>query len=92
MRSPYIWLWIIGIIAGAAIALAFGVSFWSLVIVVALLACPIAMYFGMRGMDSQQESPPVSPRSQRRDSEARDTPTEYAGQQPRLSQEEHTPR
>jgi len=92
MRSPHIWLWIIGIIAGVAIALTFGVSFWSLVIVAALLACPITMYFGMRGMGSQQESPPVSPRSQRRDSEARDAPTEYAGQQPRPSQEEHTPR
>lgn len=43
-------LWIAGVIAGAAIALYFGVSLGTLLIVGALLLCPAAMYFGMRGM------------------------------------------
>ena len=92
MSSARTWLWIVGIIAGVAVALAFGVSLGTLLIVAALLACPIAMYFGMRGMGSQQESTPEPPRRVQRDPEARGTLAEYDGQQPRPSQEEHTPR
>ncbi len=92
MRSARTWLWIVGIIAGVAVALAFGVSLGTLVIVAAVLACPIAMYFGMRGMGSQQVSTPEPPRRMPRDSEARGTPAERDGQQPRPSQEEHTRR
>jgi len=92
MHAPRTWLWIVGILAGVALALALGVSLWSLVIVAALLACPIAMYFGMRGMGTSQESTPEPPRHMQRDSEARGTLAERDGQQPRPSQEEHTPR
>ena len=92
MSSPRTWLWIGGIIAGVAVALAFGVSLWSLVIVAALLACPIGMYFGMRGMGMQQESTHEPPLRMQRDLEARGTLTERDGQQPRPSQEEPTPR
>jgi len=62
MRSPRTWLCIGGIIAGVAVALAFGVSLGTLLIVAALLACPIGMYFGMRGMGMQQESTQEPPR------------------------------
>ena len=92
MRSARTWLWIIGIIAGVAVALAFGVSLGTLLIVAALLACPIAMYFGMRGMGTSQESTPEPPRHMQRDSEARGTLAERDGQQPIPAQEEHTPR
>lgn len=92
MRSPYTWLWLVGVIAGIVLALALGVSPWSLVIVAALLACPIAMYFGMRGQGMSQESTPEPPRRLPRDPEARGTLAERDGQQPRPSQEEHTPR
>ena len=79
-------------LAGAALALAFGVSLGTLLIVAALLACPIGMYFGMRGMGMQQESTQEPPRGLQRDPEVRGTPPERDGQQPRPSQEEHTPR
>lgn len=92
MRSPYTWLWLVGIIAGIVLALALGVSPWSLVIVAAVLACPIAMYFGMRGMGMSQEPTQESPRPLQRNPEARGTLAERDGQQPRPSQEEHTPR
>ena len=85
-------LWIVGILAGVAVALAFGVSLGTLLIVAALLACPIAMYFGMCGMGRQQASTPEPPRRMQRDPEPRGTLAERDGQQPRLSQEEHTPR
>jgi hypothetical protein len=92
MRAPYTWLWLVGILAGVALALALGVSLWSLVIVAAVLACPIAMHFGMRGMDRSQDSTPEPPRRMQRDPEARGTLAERDGQQPRLSQKEPTPR
>jgi hypothetical protein len=83
MRSPCIWLCLVGIIAGIILALALGVSPWSLVLVAAVLACPIAMYFSMRGMESQQASPPEPPRRMQHDSEARGMLAERDGQQPR---------
>ena len=92
VNSPRTWLWIVGTLAGVALALALGVSLWSLVIVAALLACPIGMYFGMRGMGTSQESTPEPPRRLQRDPEVRGTPPERDGQQPRPSQEEPTPR
>jgi hypothetical protein len=92
MSAARTWLWIVGILTGVAVALAFGVSLGTLLIVAAVLACPIAMYFGMRGMGSQQEPTPEPPRRMQRDPEARGTLAERDGQQPRPSQEEHTPR
>jgi hypothetical protein len=92
MRSPPIWLSLVGISAGVALALALGISPWSLVIVAAVLACPIALDYGMRGMGRSQDSTPEPPRRLQRGPEARGTLAERDGQQPRLSQEEHTPR
>ena len=92
MSAPRTWLWRGGIIAGVAVALAFGVSLGTLLIVAALLACPIGMYFGMRGMGMQQESTQEPPRRLQRDPEARGTSPERDGQQPRPSPEEHTRR
>jgi putative Ca2+/H+ antiporter (TMEM165/GDT1 family) len=49
--------WVVGgIVAAAAAALALGVPFGTLLIVAAILACPLAMYFGMRGMGMGEES------------------------------------
>ncbi len=53
MMPQRIWLWIGGVIIGAAAALALGVSLGTLLVVAAILACPVAMYFGMRGMDTR---------------------------------------
>ncbi len=49
MRTQRRWLWIGGAIATAAAALALGLPLSTLLIVAAVLACPAAMYFGMRG-------------------------------------------
>lgn len=51
-------LWIIGLLAGAAVALYLGVSPGTLLIIGALLLCPAAMYFGMRGMGQHGVSRP----------------------------------
>jgi hypothetical protein len=44
------WLSIGAGVAAVAAALALGVPLGSVLIVAAALACPLAMYFGMRGM------------------------------------------
>jgi uncharacterized protein (DUF2062 family) len=51
------WLWIGAGVAAAAAALALGVPLGSVLIVAAALACPLAMYFGMRGMGMGQTWP-----------------------------------
>jgi uncharacterized membrane protein len=56
MTRQGIWLAIGGIVAAAAAALALGVPLGTLLIVAAVLACPLAMYFGMRGMGMGEES------------------------------------
>lgn len=56
MTSLHFWLCIGVALAGAALALAFGVSLGTLVVVAAVFVCPVAMYFCMRGMDRRQES------------------------------------
>jgi hypothetical protein len=50
------WLLIGSVVAGAAAAWALGIPLGVLLIVAALLACPLAMYFGMRGMGMGHES------------------------------------
>lgn len=50
------WLLIGGIIVGFVAAWALGVPLGILLIVAVLLACPLAMYFGMRGMGMRHES------------------------------------
>ena len=44
------WLWIGGGVAAVATALPLGVPRGNVLIVAAALACPLAMYVGMRGM------------------------------------------
>ena len=88
MTSLRIWLCIGGVIAGAALALALGVSLGSLLIVAALLACPIAMYFGMRGMGTRQESEHVTIRSHMAVPDAEREPTEPAHQMATPTQKE----
>jgi uncharacterized membrane protein YdjX (TVP38/TMEM64 family) len=50
MTTQRRWLWIGGGVLAVAAALAFGVPLGSVLIVAPALACPLAMYFGMRGM------------------------------------------
>lgn len=50
MKVDRKWLWLGGAIGGGGVALALGVPLGTLLIVAALLACPIMMMFGMRGM------------------------------------------
>jgi hypothetical protein len=44
------WVWISGAAVVVAVALALGVPLGSILIVAAALACPLAMYVGMRRM------------------------------------------
>jgi len=76
-------LWIVGIVLAVIAARYLGVPWNTLLIVGALLLCPAAMYFGMRGMGQQrgqqrggrQERPrdiePHLPRDQNKDEAAR---------------------
>lgn len=60
-------LWIIGAVVAAAAPLALGVSLQTLLILAALLACPAAMYFGMRWHGRQDRaSRPVRANKRRR--------------------------
>jgi hypothetical protein len=45
-----------GIVVGFVAAWALGVPLGILLVVVAILACPLAMYFGMGGMGMRHES------------------------------------
>jgi hypothetical protein len=49
------WLWVGAGVAAVAAALTLGVPLGSVLIVAAALACPVAMYFGMRGMGMGQD-------------------------------------
>jgi hypothetical protein len=49
------WLWVVGAVAVAAVALSAGVPLGTVLLVGLLLLCPAAMYFGMGGMGKQQE-------------------------------------
>jgi hypothetical protein len=49
------WVWISGAAVAVAVALALGVPLGSVLIVAAALACPLAMYVGMRGMGMVQD-------------------------------------
>jgi hypothetical protein len=48
------WLWIGAASAAVVAALALGVSLGTVLILAAALICPLAMYFGMRGMGMGQ--------------------------------------
>jgi len=49
-RTQRRWLWIGSGVAAVVAALALAVPLGSVLTVAAVLACPLAMYFGMRGM------------------------------------------
>jgi hypothetical protein len=55
MTTQRTWLWIGGGIAAVAAALALVVPLGSVLILAAALACPLVMYFGMRGMSMGQD-------------------------------------
>ncbi|MGQ0572490.1 MAG: hypothetical protein ACT4P5_23525 [Armatimonadota bacterium] len=52
MKLDRKWLLLGCALAGAAAALALGVPLGTLLVVAALLACPAAMFLGMRGMQA----------------------------------------
>jgi uncharacterized membrane protein YdjX (TVP38/TMEM64 family) len=54
MTTQRPWFWIGGGVLAVAAVLALGVPLGTLLIVAAILACPLAMYFGMRGMSMGQ--------------------------------------
>jgi hypothetical protein len=54
MTTQRTWVWIGGGVLAVVAALALGVPLGTLLIVAAILACPLAMYFGMRGMGMGQ--------------------------------------
>jgi len=58
MKLDSRWMWIGGVLAAAVLALVAGITPGTLLIVAALLACPAAMYFGMRGHQSASGMPP----------------------------------
>lgn len=56
MTMQRTWLWIGGVVAVAAVALALGTPWETLFILALILACPIMMYFMMGGMGRRQRS------------------------------------
>jgi hypothetical protein len=54
MATQRRWLWIGGGVLAVAAALALGVPLASVSVLAAALACPLAMYFGMRGIGMGQ--------------------------------------
>jgi uncharacterized membrane protein YdjX (TVP38/TMEM64 family) len=54
MMTQRTWLWIGGGVLAVAAALTLGVPLASVLVLAAALACPLAMYFGMRGMGMGQ--------------------------------------
>jgi len=58
MAARRMWLCMGVVGAGIAVALALGGPVRLLLIVVAVLACPVAMYLGMRGMTRHREGGP----------------------------------
>lgn len=67
-------LWIGGIVVAAIVALYLGVPPGTLLIVGALLLCPAAMYFGMRGMGQRDQREVGGTQERSRESE----PTQHA--------------
>jgi hypothetical protein len=54
MMTQRRWLWIGGGVLAVAAALTLGIPLGSVLVLAAALACPLAMYFGMRGMSMGQ--------------------------------------
>jgi uncharacterized membrane protein YdjX (TVP38/TMEM64 family) len=54
MTTQRTWVWIGGGVLAVVAALALGVPLGTIVVLAAVLACPLAMYFGMRGMSMGQ--------------------------------------
>jgi membrane protein implicated in regulation of membrane protease activity len=64
-------LWIGGVLVAAIVALWLGVAPTTLLWVGLLLLCPAAMYFGMRGMGTQQNQQRGGPTDNRGAGQAR---------------------
>ena len=54
MTTQRTWVWIEGGVLAVVAALALGVPLGTIVVLAAVLACPLAMYVGMRGMGMGQ--------------------------------------
>lgn len=54
MKIDRKWMWAGGALAGAAVLVAAGVPLITVVLLAAVLACPAAMFLGMRGMQHGQ--------------------------------------
>ena len=64
-------LWIAGIVLAVIVARYLGVPLNTLLIVGAVLLCPAAMYFGMRGMGQQSDQRRGGTREQPHESESK---------------------
>ncbi len=88
MMPQRLWLWIGGVIIGAAAALALGVSLGTLLVMAAILACPVSMYFGMCGMAMRQEAKRAPQHDQAAVPDLGHPPQDSARQRVTLGQEE----
>jgi len=88
MMPQRIWLWIGGVIIGAAAALALGVSLGTLLVMAAILACPVSRYFGMCGMSMRQEAKRAPQHDQAAVPELERPPQDGARQRVTLGQKE----
>ena len=86
MKIERKWLWLGGAVAGHGAALALGVPLGTLLIVTAVLVCPLMMFFGMRGMQHGSGGMAGHPGSQQARPDKADlpqsptaSPTEEAG-------------
>jgi len=80
MTTQRTWLWMMGVIGVAAVALALGTPLETLLIIALLLACPLGMYFMMGGMGRQRKSGPTEMERPARVPDPRRTPHEQERQ------------
>ncbi len=79
MKLDRKWLWRGGAVVGAGAALALGVPLGTLLVVAAVLACPLMMLFGMRGMQQGAGGMARPPASHETGREAIDPPASSIG-------------
>ncbi|MGH2374543.1 MAG: DUF2933 domain-containing protein [bacterium] len=79
MKIERKWLWLGGAVVGAGGALALGVPLGTLLIVAAVLACPLMMLFGMRGMHQGAGGMAQPPASHEKGREAIEPPASSIG-------------
>lgn len=68
MMTKNKWLLVGIVIIGAVAAFALGVSWWTILVVCLVLACPLSMYFMMGGMGKRGGHAGMNQRSDRSDS------------------------